>query len=237
MSWSRFIWLRMAINGPPTETGFPTRQLGTWYGVTTDESGRVIELDLWHNDLSGTIPPELGNLTALTYLRLSGNDLSGTVPPELGNLTALTSFSLSSNDLSGAVPPELGNLTALTNLYLGWNQLSGAIPLELGNLTALTALNLSGNQLSGTVPPELGKLTSLDTLYLADNRLTGCQLAVWKYVKDNDVDQLGLPYCAAAADRDDLAALYWATDGDKWTNNNNWLSDAPTRHLVWCHCG
>ena len=256
--------------------------LGTWYGVTADKSGRVIELDLWHNNLSGTIPPELGNLTALTNLRLSGNNLngtvppelsnltaltnlylgwnrlsgtippelgnltaltylglsdnqlSGTVPPELSNLTALTNLRLRSNELSGTIPPELGNLTALTALYLGWNQLSGTIPPELSNLTALTALSLSDNQLSGTVPPELGNLANLDTLYLAGNRLTGCQLAVWKYVEYNDLDQLDLPYCAAAmpahsaaADRDVLVVLYLATDGDKWTNNDNWLSDAP----------
>ena len=180
--------------------------VGTWYGVTTDDSGRVIELVLWFNNLRGTIPPELGNLTALTELRLNGNNLRGTVPPELGNLTALTALNLSKNQLSGTVPPELGNLTALT------------------------ALNLSKNQLSGTVPPELGNLGNLDTLYLAGNQLTGCQLAqlaVWKYVVENDLDQLGLPYCVAATDRDVLVALYWAADGDKWTNNDNWLSDAP----------
>ena len=31
--------------------------IGTWYGVTADENGRVIELTLWFNNLSGTIPP------------------------------------------------------------------------------------------------------------------------------------------------------------------------------------
>ena len=37
--------------------------LGTWFGVTTDDSGRVIELDLSFNQLTGTIPSELGKLT------------------------------------------------------------------------------------------------------------------------------------------------------------------------------
>ena len=56
------------------------------HGVTTDDNGRVIELDLWNNQLSGEIPPELGNLANLTRLSLSTNQLSGEIPPELGSL-------------------------------------------------------------------------------------------------------------------------------------------------------
>ena len=37
-----------------------------WFGVTTDDNGRVTELDLWGNWLIGEIPPELGNLANLT---------------------------------------------------------------------------------------------------------------------------------------------------------------------------
>ena len=36
-------------------------------------------------------------------------------------------------------------------------------------------------------------------------------------------------------DRDALVAFYHATGGDNWRDSDNWLSDAPTRHLVWCH--
>ena len=32
--------------------------LNTWYGVTTDDGGRVTKLELAHNRLSGTIPSE-----------------------------------------------------------------------------------------------------------------------------------------------------------------------------------
>ena len=36
--------------------------LGEWHGVTTDEEGRVIELHVPDNRLSGEMPPEIGNL-------------------------------------------------------------------------------------------------------------------------------------------------------------------------------
>ena len=64
--------------------------LGEWDRVTTDADGRVSWLALYGNQLSGSIPPELGNLTNLKDLNLSGNQLSGSIPPELGNLANLT---------------------------------------------------------------------------------------------------------------------------------------------------
>ena len=43
-----------------------SRPLGEWYGVSTDADGRVTELDLRDNQLSGSIPSELGNLATST---------------------------------------------------------------------------------------------------------------------------------------------------------------------------
>ena len=57
--------------------------LGEWEGVVTNDDGRITELQLPTNDLSGEIPPELGNLSNLTGLWLSGNELSGCVPRSL----------------------------------------------------------------------------------------------------------------------------------------------------------
>ena len=132
--------------------------------------------------LWGTIPTELGSLTSLTSLDLSGNSLWGTIPTELGSLTGLTSLDLSGNSLSGPIPTELGSLTSLTSLDLSGsltyldlsgNNLTGSIPTELGSLTNLTSLDLNVNNLGGTIPTELGSLTNLTSLDLNYNFLDG----------------------------------------------------------------
>jgi hypothetical protein len=144
----------------------------TWNGVRCSE-GHVQRLALGRNQLSGRIPPELGNLSNLEILELHSNHLDGSIPPELGNLSNLSFLHLGYNQLSGSIPPEFGNLSRLRYLSLYENQLSGSIPPELGNLSSLLSLNLYDNQLSGSIPPELGNLSSLLSLYLYDNQLSG----------------------------------------------------------------
>ena len=152
--------------------------LGDWHGVETDGFGRVVELDLSSNGLTGPIPPELSDLVALESLSLSANELSGTIPAELGQLPALEHLRLGAkifptHRLTGPIPPELGNLETLRSLWLDGHSLTGPVPAELGDLANLVALHLSDNNLSGRIPPELANLTNLGLLNLRDNRLTG----------------------------------------------------------------
>ena len=105
--------------------------IGEWEGVTTDGKGRVIGLALLGNQLSGEMPPELGNLANVDDLILRSNQLSGELPLELGNLANVDDLILRSNQLSGELPLELGNLANLTWLYLDGNQLSGCVPSSL----------------------------------------------------------------------------------------------------------
>ena len=143
-----------------------------WYGVTCEE-GHVTELVLSDNGLSGTLPPELGDLTHLRVLRMVNNQLSGRLSPELGRLSSLMELDLGLNQFSGEIPAELGRLTNLIGLNLSDNDLSGAIPAELGNLGQLKRLNLASNRLSGSIPSELGRLKNLNGLDLAHNQLSG----------------------------------------------------------------
>jgi len=133
----------------------------------------LTELYLGSNQLTGSIPSEIGNLTNLTNLDLGDNQFTGSIPSEIGNLTNLTWLGLSGNDLTGSIPSEIGNLTNLIQLYLHYTQLTGFIPSEIGNLTNLTRLYLSNNQLTGSIPPEIGNLTNLGDLFLDNNQLSG----------------------------------------------------------------
>ena len=150
-----------------------TLPLSEWYGVATDESGRVTSLTLGYNGLSGAIPPALGQLSRLERLDLGANELSGAIPPELGGLTSLQVLDLSDNELSGEIPPALGGLSQLRWLLLRTNELSGGIPPELGQLSRLERLELGNNELSGEIPPALGGLSQLRWLLLRTNELSG----------------------------------------------------------------
>ena len=172
-------------------------------GEIPSELGGLANLQtLWldDNQLSGEIPSELGNLANLHSLWLSGNQLSGKIPAGLGNLANLGAVLLHNNQLSGEIPLELGNLANLGNLYLHDNQLSGEIPSELGNLANLGKLYLHNNQLSGEIPPELANLVNLESLWLSGNRLEGCIPWGLEGVDDNDLGELGLPFCSAPGD-------------------------------------
>ena len=142
--------------------------LGEWHGVTTNADGRVIGLSLINIRLTEEIPAELGNLSNLTDLNLSGNRLTGKIPPELGNLSNLRDLYLHDNDLSGKIPPELGSLSNLTELALSYNDLSGEIPPELGSLSKLTELALSYNDLGGCVPSSLPGRLNMEHSDLGD---------------------------------------------------------------------
>ena len=53
--------------------------------------------------------------------------MNGEIPPELGNLSSLTWIELFHNRLSGEVSPKLGILSNLKGLYIKPNQLTGCI--------------------------------------------------------------------------------------------------------------
>ena len=82
--------------------------IASWDGITTssDPSG-VTKLLLSDEDLSGTIPPELGDLSELTHLDMSSNSLTGEIPRELSKLSNLESIKLSDNSLTGCIPTAL----------------------------------------------------------------------------------------------------------------------------------
>lgn len=196
--------------------------LGEWDGVTVNGDGRVTELRLTRNRLSGTIPAELEGLAELETLSFWINQLSGSIPTELGNLANLGTLWLAGNDLTGPIPSELGNLANLWQLSLASNALSGTIPTELSDLANLNTLYLSGNRLSGTIPPSFQQLSEVNHFGFernADLCLPDVLVAWYQALRERNG-----PVCP---DREVLQALYEAAGGGGWTNAEGWLGDGP----------
>ena len=143
-----------------------------WYGVATDNNLYVSGLSLHQNNLTGTIPPEIGQLQELRSLHLPVNRLTGSIPPEIGQLSNLSYLSFFGNELTGEIPPELLQLHSLQSLHLGSNELTGEIPSDIDQLVNLLGLSLFSNQLTGEIPPQIGNLTKLQGLGLYSNQLT-----------------------------------------------------------------
>ncbi|KAL0340206.1 UNVERIFIED_CONTAM: putative leucine-rich repeat receptor-like serine/threonine-protein kinase [Sesamum radiatum] len=148
-----------------------------WSGVVCEMNrNRVVQLNLSHKSLHGSISPALFNLSELKVLDLSGNFLQGRIPAELGSLYQLRGLSLSFNLLDGEIPAEVGFLKQLQYLDLGSNKLVGEIPVSLfcNGSASLEYLDLSNNSLSGRIPLKSQcELRNLRYLLLWSNRFVG----------------------------------------------------------------
>ncbi|XP_048128994.1 probable leucine-rich repeat receptor-like protein kinase At1g35710 [Rhodamnia argentea] len=170
-----------------------------WLGISCDNSGSVIEINLerrvyyatnlsnmdfsvlrnlaslWLSDnyLNGIIPLQICALPKLRHLNLSHNYLTGELPICLQNLTMLQVIDIQSNNISSRIPPELGNLKNLWYLDLSFNLLLGPIPPTLCLLSNLMHLDLGRNLFSGSIPLKIGKLTNLAYLSMEGNIFSG----------------------------------------------------------------
>ncbi|MGO1584464.1 T9SS type A sorting domain-containing protein [Mesonia sp.] len=154
-----------------------------WNGVFVN-NGHVTAIVLVDNNLTGTLPTEIGNFPFLVELHLPLNSITGVVPSEIGNLSNLEILDLAPNGFSGTIPTEIGNLTNLQILWLNQCGLSGSIPQSFQNLIHLKELYLQGaifgssieypawksSEYSGDLP-DLTALP-LDTLMIQNNLFT-----------------------------------------------------------------
>ncbi|XP_011028448.1 PREDICTED: probable leucine-rich repeat receptor-like protein kinase At5g49770 isoform X2 [Populus euphratica] len=135
-----------------------------WDGILCTNS-RVTSITLASMGLKGTLSGDISNLSELQILDLSYNpELSGPLPPAIGDLKKLTSLILVSCRFSGPIPDTIGSLPQLTYLSLNSNGFTGSIPPSLGNLDKLYWLDLADNRLTGNIPVSTGTTPGLDLL-------------------------------------------------------------------------
>ncbi|KAJ4850837.1 hypothetical protein Tsubulata_036594 [Turnera subulata] len=137
------------------------------------EALNLVELELGMNNLTGTIPKDIGKLQKLELFSVFGNKLSGEVPPSLGLLPALKTFKLFDNNFSGVLPPEMGLHSRLEEFDIATNQFTGQLPANLCAGGALEGLVVFENNISGEVPQSLGNCRSLRTVQLYKNNFSG----------------------------------------------------------------
>ncbi|KAK9054301.1 hypothetical protein SSX86_025379 [Deinandra increscens subsp. villosa] len=131
-------------------------------------------LNLSFNSISGEIPSEIGQLEVLEELVLRKNRLTSNIPNSLGNLGKLAQIDLSSNELGGNIPTSFKAFERITSMDLSMNKLNGSIPMEVFDLSSLTIiLNLSSNSLTGSLPEEIRNLERVVIVDLSNNHLSG----------------------------------------------------------------
>ena len=147
-----------ATDGPNWRTTWDIENdpYDTWFGVNVNVDGCVTGLDLINNDLTGELPPELGDLTEMISFNVTMNNLTGSLPVELGSWAVIQDFFVGNNNLSGNLPESYSNFVNLRQIVLQDNSLSGLLPSSWSNFTNSPnfngVLNLRNNLLEGCYP-------------------------------------------------------------------------------------
>ncbi|MCD7973290.1 MAG: hypothetical protein LUG18_11605 [Candidatus Azobacteroides sp.] len=145
--------------------------LTSWYGVELTDN-RITGLSLNNNNLRGSIPEEILQLSELKYLILEGNELTGQLPSGLSELENLEILNLSKNQYEGAMPSVIAALSSLKKLNLSYNNYTSLI--DFSNLTALEEVIITDNpNLSVSIPSSIGKLEAVRTVHFNNNNLSG----------------------------------------------------------------
>ncbi|KAH7352689.1 hypothetical protein KP509_19G058600 [Ceratopteris richardii] len=101
----------------------------------------------------------------IQYLDVSFNQLSGSIPAQMGTWISLIVVGLSHNKLTGKLPLSFSNLSALNLLDISYNQLEGSLSV-LSTDNQLAAIDVSNNNFTGEIS---GHLSTFPAASFANN--------------------------------------------------------------------
>jgi Leucine-rich repeat (LRR) protein len=141
-------------------------------------------LKIGADQLHGSIPPCIGNLSRLKTLDVHTNNLIGKIPKELGRLNNIQHIQLSINNLKGIFPGPLYNLSALSFFAFAVNDQHGQIPSDIGSrLPNLRLFHICINKFNSAILPSLHNLPKIESIRMSHNFLSG-SLTVLGVLKD-----------------------------------------------------
>lgn len=149
----------------------PFVQNGNSAGGVFWVNGRATMINTSQNNiLQGTLPSTIGNLSELTFIDLRVNpNLTGSIPPELGLLSNLQKLFISGCGFTGSIPSEIGNISNLEDLNLGNPGVGGIIPPTFINLNKLKWFSLVNSDVKEDLPGYFGLLDSLISININQN--------------------------------------------------------------------
>ena len=150
LGWSLFRLRRSTVLGSPTRLHISDMCL---FPLFPDANG-----------LTGTLNPELRQLSFLKKLRLQNGAITGIIPDIFDGVPFLEILDLDFNFIGGELPTSVFNLQDLKQLDLNHNRLQGSISTRIGQLRNLDFISVHNNQMTGTIPREIGNLQLIGTL-------------------------------------------------------------------------
>ncbi|KAL6970046.1 mitogen activated protein kinase [Sarracenia purpurea var. burkii] len=166
--------LKQSLNSP-SSLAWTGSDPCKWQNVGCSSDKRVIRIQIGNQNLEGSLPPSLANLTALQRLEVMSNQLTGPLP-SLAGLSSLQFLLLSNNNFSSIPPDFFLGMTSLQAVYLDYNPFSAwSLPESLQNASSLQAFSANAANITGQIPDFFGGDTfaGLTILHLAFNNLVG----------------------------------------------------------------
>ena len=156
----------------------------SWHRVFFTNN-RVPGINLSRNNLKGTLPISIGNLTNLYFPELVFNQLEGELPQSLSQVQHKRSLVLNSNPYDRKIPSYIDDSKKLEVLLLSSIHFTGTVSKDILNvfdkcfrdsfssavlhLKEFQKLNIAANNFTDKLPNDLTEISGLRPLLIFDN--------------------------------------------------------------------
>ncbi|KAJ9172945.1 hypothetical protein P3X46_016130 [Hevea brasiliensis] len=166
--------LKKSLNVPDS-LGWSDPDPCNWNHVGCSDEKRITRIQIGRQNLQGTLPSNLQNLTQLVRLELQWNNISGPLP-SLNGLSSLRVIMLTGNQFTSIPSDFFSGLSSLQAVEIDNNPFSSwVIPESIKNASALQNFSANSANISGSIPDFFGPdvFPGLTILHLAFNELEG----------------------------------------------------------------